>query len=242
MKLSETHFLKFISRTFLWGAALVFIGVGNACANPWENEPVNSAFVSQGEHYSFIGDFTIDADPAVIWEVLTDYAHIQNFVADFQLKVLKQEENYFLLQQTLGEGFLFIRFDVHATLEVHEQPWESIFVEDVSHKEFARFQNVWALQPDASGAGTKVTFMMDTVRNKHTPWYITPDVFRLGLKNFLKQYRYEIERRAAKALKASKVIPTPTTPSTIQPGPVTPTPAFIPSATPTIAIPTPVSQ
>jgi hypothetical protein len=86
---------------------------------------------------------------------------------------------------------------------------ESIFVEDVSHKEFARFQNVWTLEPDPSGVGTKVTFMMDTVRNKHTPWYITPDVFRLGLRNLLKQYRFEIERRAAKAKKDSEAIPPP---------------------------------
>jgi ribosome-associated toxin RatA of RatAB toxin-antitoxin module len=178
----------------------------------------------------------------VIWEVLTDYGHIQDFVADFQIKVLKQEENYLLLQQTLGEGFLFIRFDVHATLEVHEQPGESIFVEDVSHKEFARFQNVWALQPDASGAGTKVTFMMDTVRNKHTPWYITPDVFRLGLKNFLKQYRYEIERRAAKALKASKATPPTTIPTPTMPFLLTPIPSAYPPPTPTLAIPSPAPK
>lgn len=196
-------------RTLLGGAVLAFFCAASANANPFEKEPVNSAFVTQGDHYSFIGDFTIDVDPVLIWQVLTDYADIEKFVADFQIKILQQKDNQLLLQQTLGEGFLFIRFDVHALLEVHEQPMESIFVEDISHKEFARFQNVWTLEPDPSGVGTKVTFMMDTVRNKHTPWYITPDVFRLGLRNFLKQYRFEIERRAAKAKKDSEAIPPP---------------------------------
>jgi ribosome-associated toxin RatA of RatAB toxin-antitoxin module len=198
-----------IARTLLGGAILAFFCAASASANPFENEPVNSAFVTQGDHYGFVGDFTIDTDPTLIWQVLTDYGHIQDFVADFQVKILQRDENKLLLQQTLGEGFLFIRFDVHALLEVHEQPMDSIFVEDISHKEFARFQNVWILQPDPSGAGTKVTFMMDTVRNKHTPWYITPDVFRIGLRNFLKQYRYEIERRGAKAKKDYEYIPPP---------------------------------
>jgi hypothetical protein len=184
-----------VALVILLGAALAFFGWGKALANPFEKEPVNSWFVTQGDRYSFIGDFTINADSAVIWEVLTDYSHIQDFVADFQVKILHREGNQVLLQQTLGEGILFIRFDVHALLEVHEQPHESIFVEEVSHKEFARFQNFWAMQPDSSGTGTKVTFMMDMVRNKHTPWYVTPDIFRSGLRNYLKQYRFEIERR-----------------------------------------------
>ncbi len=201
-----------MARAIMGGAVLAFLLAANANANPFEKEPVNSAFVTQGDRYSFTGDFTIDADPTLIWQVLTDYGHIQDFVADFQVKILQRNENHLLLQHTLGEGFLFIRFDVHALLEVHEQPMESIFVEDISHKEFARFQNVWILQPDSSGAGTKVTFLMDTVRNQHTPWYITPDVFRLGLRNFLKQYRYEIERRKAKAEKDSNDIPPPPDP------------------------------
>ena len=185
--------------TVLLGAALALCGPGKAAANAFEKEPVNASFVSEGGHYSFTGDFTIVADPEVIWDVLTDYGHVQDFVADFQGKIIQRDVNQALVKQTLGEGFLFIRFDVHALLEIHELPQEAIFIEDISHKEFARFQDVWFLQHDPRGPGTTVTFMMDVVRNEHTPWYITPDVFKVGLKNFLKQYRYEIERREAKA-------------------------------------------
>jgi hypothetical protein len=192
----------------LWGGgALAFLAMGNAEANPFEKEPVNATFLTYGDRYCFTGDFTIDADPAVIWDVLTDYGHVQDYVADFHGDILRREGNRILVKQSLGEGFLFIRFDVHALLEIHEQLHEAIFAEDISHKEFTSFQSFWSLWTDPSGAGTKVTCMMDIVRNKQTPWYITPDNLRLGLRNFMKQYRYEIERREAKAKAVAKAVP-----------------------------------
>jgi hypothetical protein len=184
-----------VAPIILLTAALAIFSAGKACANPWEKELVNSDFVTQGGRYRFTGDFSVNADPAVIWDVLTDYGHIQDFVADFQGKILSRDVNQVLVQQSIGEGFLFFRFDVHALAEIHEQPYESIFSEDISHKDFDCFQEVWSLQPGPPGEGTKVICMMDIARNKHTPWFITPDILRSGLPNYLKQYRYEIERR-----------------------------------------------
>jgi hypothetical protein len=196
----------------LLGTALALLGAGKACAHPWETESVNSAFVTQGDRYRFTGDFSVNADPAVVWDVLTDYGHIQDYVADFHGNILQRDFHRVLVEQSIGEGFLFIRFDVHALAEIHEQPYESIFSEDIGRKEFARFQEVWSLQPDPSGNGTRVVCMMDIVRNQHTPWYITPDILRQGLPNYLKQYKYEVERRKAKAEKDSNAIPPPPDP------------------------------
>jgi hypothetical protein len=192
---------------FFFGVALAFINITPAAANPFEKEPVNSTFDVQGDKYHFDGDFTINADRGIIWEVLTDYGHVQDFVADFHGKILRREGNVVWLEQSIGEGFLFIRFDVHAQSQVHEQPYVSIFSEDIGHKEFTCFQETWHLYYDPSGTGTKVTCTIDIQRNQHTPWYITPDVLRKGLPNYLKQFRYEIERREAKAKKDFAVIP-----------------------------------
>ena len=137
---------------------------------------------------------------------MTDYNHVSGFVAHLDTKVRQRDYNHVLVDQTLGDGFLFIRFEVKALLEVHEQAFQSIFVEDISHRHFGRYQNVWVLQPDESGKGTKVIYMMDAQRNEHTPGFITADIFKTGLRNFLKQYRYEMVKREEKRKKAFTIV------------------------------------
>ncbi len=192
---SKTSFFQKAALMFLAGFLLTILTVQKGFGDSLETQPVNTTFEAQGGSYHFVGDFDTDASPDVIWAVLTDYGHMDRFVANFHGKVRQRTGNKVLVEQTLGDGILFIRFEVHALLDVQEIPGKSIAIQDISHKDFGLFQNVWILQPELFGNQTKVIYVMDAQRNSHTPGFITADVFRVGLKNFLKQYRREIERR-----------------------------------------------
>ena len=112
---------------------------------------------------------TVKADADVVWDVLTDYNHVSNFISNMHSHIQKKDGNDLTVEQDAGGGFLFIQEHLKALLTIHEEPLQSISFNDVSHKAFELYSGLWRLQPDTASGEIKVTYELQATRNKKTP-------------------------------------------------------------------------
>jgi len=178
----------------------------------WADTPVSFSFISEDGRYNFDGSFLIKADMDVVWDVLTDYNHVSNFISNMHSKVKKRDGNDLMVEQDAGGGFLFIQEHLKATLDIHEEPQQSISFNDVSHKAFELYSGVWHLQADPATGEVKVIYDLQATRSKATPDFLTSDLFSGSLGDLLNETQREIAKRQVRkdktALEAARRLAT----------------------------------
>lgn len=189
-------------RLSLWTALL-----GAMCAALWcgasfaADDPTLSFYEGFG-HYKLEGSFFVDADRQLIWDVLTDYEHIPDFVGS--MKISRVESRFgddLVLHQEPEGGFLFFTKRLHLTLNVHETPENSIIFQDTSHQDFNFYQGSWQIQKADSGHGYEVIYDLDAEQNFSAPAFLASDAVSGGARDLLKKVREEILKRAEIAQK-----------------------------------------
>src|SRR5271170_2808267 len=112
--------------------------VALSCGAGFAADAVSLAFQEKDHVYDINGTFFVDAEPSVVWDVLTGYEHIPRFVGS--LKKSHVEENlgpyHFLLEQEFEGGFLFFTKRVKVLLDVHEVWYQAIQFTDIDRKDF----------------------------------------------------------------------------------------------------------
>ena len=85
-------------------------------------DPVSLDFQEKSGTYDIRGAFNVDAEPGVVWEVLTDYHHIPKFVGNLKKSFIDEDLGpyHFRLEQEFEGGFLFFTKKVRVVLDVHE--------------------------------------------------------------------------------------------------------------------------
>ncbi|MGH8670774.1 MAG: SRPBCC family protein, partial [Burkholderiales bacterium] len=64
-------------------------------------------------------DLQVAATPGEVWAVLTDYAHLADFVPDMHSSLLlKRSGKHAVVKQKGESGFFIFRFPIEVTLEV----------------------------------------------------------------------------------------------------------------------------
>jgi ribosome-associated toxin RatA of RatAB toxin-antitoxin module len=164
-------------------------------------DQVQFTFRQELDHYDFKGVFNVAADPQIVWQVLTDYNHFSNFISNMHCHIRQQDGNDLMVQQTVGGGFLFIREEIKGLLKVHEEPFSTLSLQEISQKSFKLYQGSWKIKPDPSGNAAVVTYELEAEKNSRTPQFVTPDLFRQSTEDLMVEMKREIERREAKRQK-----------------------------------------
>jgi ribosome-associated toxin RatA of RatAB toxin-antitoxin module len=161
-------------------------------------EPISLAFYEGWGHYKVEGSFFVDADPQIAWDVLTDYAHIPEFVHSMKVsRVLERNTENLVLEQEGEGGFLFFTKRIHLLLDVHEQPTQSIVFTDSSHKDFSFYQGTWSVGPSNSGHGLEIIYTLDAQQNFSAPAFIASDIVKGNVVDLLQSLRDRIQNRQA---------------------------------------------
>jgi hypothetical protein len=196
--------------TFL---AAMAVGAENLPVVP--EMPVYFTFQADGDRYSFNGGFSVKADPAVVWGVLTDYNHYNHFISNIHAHVQKRMGNDLFLDQTAGGGFLFIQLNLHARLYVNEVPNVSMTFQDLEHKHFTYYQGEWKIQPPAPDGTIAITYGLEAERNKKTPDFLTAELFGESSGDLLTEMKKEMIKRQVKKDKELLKTPVAQTPTPI---------------------------
>ena len=144
--------------------------------------------------YQLKGDFEVAAPLNKVWEVLTDYDHIDEFVSSIERSEVKERGIHsLLLEQSAIAGAFVFKKKVDVLLKVLEQPTKEIIFVDISHHDFELYEGSWSLESVPNGV--EVRYEMIAEPRTRTPRFLTRAAFLKTSRNLLKEVRTEILSR-----------------------------------------------
>jgi hypothetical protein len=173
-----------------------------SCRSGLAADAVFLAFQEKDRVYDIQGFFLVEAVPSVVWDVLTGYQHLPQFVGSLKKSQVREDLGpyHFLLEQEFEGGFLFFTKRVRVVLDVHEIWYQSIVFTDISQKDFEYYQGSWELRPGPE-KGLKVTYTLKAKQNFDLPF--AGDYMRGGVRDLLASVRREILRHQAEEMKGN---------------------------------------
>ncbi len=180
----------------------------------WAAEPVSMTFQSKDGYYRVNSSFDVAADPSVVWDVLTDFEHIPNFISSMkESKVVKRDGLGIYLSQRAEGGFLFFTQSARLLLFVRETPGQSITFQDMDRKDFDLYWGDWSIV--SSGDEKKrveVAYRLFVHPNFSAP--LAGDIMHGSSMDMMNSVRREILRRQALKDKQIPIQVTQSTPET----------------------------
>lgn len=144
--------------------------------------------------WSVEGSFFVECSSALVWDVLTDYERIPDFVRSLKTSRLQGRMNgHFLLEQEARAGFFFFRRAVRVLLKVHERPMEKIQFEDLSLKDFTAYHGSWTLREEHGG--TVVDYSLQAHPAFNAPAFAEKRALRKTTRALLESVRDEMRTR-----------------------------------------------
>ncbi|MES2934650.1 MAG: SRPBCC family protein [Pseudomonadota bacterium] len=165
---------------------------------------------SEPSAYEVQATALVRATPQEVWQVLTDYERMHEFVPDMaSCKVLSREAsapNAITLEQHGSMHFLFFSQAIDLVVRVVEQPISTIDITLVSGNMKA-YSSHWEIRPVL---GNKMTGTQISYQGKLTPDFYVPRLFgvslmRSNIQNMFEAVMVEIEKsiQVKPALKAA---------------------------------------
>lgn len=193
-----------IQAPFLMVLALGFLGA--APAWPDSPGPADAAEVHEkkvGDVFFVEGSFEVPASNNLVWDVLSDYEHIGDFVSSIRKSViLERHQRTLILEQRATVRALFFSKEVGIRLEVHEIPGRTITFEDRSHSDFEDYQGTWNITDTA--LGSRVVYRLRAKPRMVAPSGMSAGILKSTSIELLNQVRVEIIRRLQHAGQTTK--------------------------------------
>jgi len=144
--------------------------------------------------YRLEGRFRVEASRQAVWDVLTDYSHMTQFVPSLRRSevVERRPHGVLLKQEALGQVWMFSR-KIHVLLEVTEEPLSEISFEDVSHQDFEYYKGTWQITD--AGKNQEIVYHLETKRTFAAPNFLAEGALKENARNLLAEVRTEILRR-----------------------------------------------
>jgi ribosome-associated toxin RatA of RatAB toxin-antitoxin module len=144
--------------------------------------------------YEVAASGVVDAAPAAVWKILTDYERMPEFVPDLQsAHVLSRSGNRAIIEQFGVAHFLFIRRDIHLIVQVREQPMSSIDIGLVTG-DMKLYDCRWALTPIPETGGTRIDYSGRLVPKFYVPGMLGSNIIGADVKRMLKAVLERIDR------------------------------------------------
>jgi len=140
------------------------------------------------------GHFIVAASSRNVWEVLTDYDHMTQFVPSLsQSKIIEHRPHGVLLRQKARAHVWMFSRTLKVLLDVTEYPMSGILFEDTAHQDFAVYKGTWKIT--AAGKDLEVDYHLETTRTFAAPDVLVRKALRKNAKHLLSDVRAEILRR-----------------------------------------------
>jgi len=149
-----------------------------------------------GKVYQISASGTVTAPQAVAWEVLTDYAHLADFVPDLKsARVLSRDGTRIIVEQQGATRFLFFNRYIRLRVQVHEQAPDRIDVSLIDG-DMKVYRCRWQLVP-SSGGGTTVLYQATLEPKFHVPRIIGTSLVRRDITAMMAAVFLRMETQAA---------------------------------------------
>jgi len=148
------------------------------------------------------GEFHTTVSPEIVWEVVSDYDHIHDFVHSMVASHSTLDSlGVRRVEQTAAGGLFVFHRRVNVVLEVDEEHGRRIRFHDVLGKDFEHYDGEWRIETDSTG--TRVRYALDADPRAPLPRSLFRGMLKDAAEDLLGEVRAEILRRAA-ALQATR--------------------------------------
>lgn len=148
------------------------------------------------------GEFHTSVSPELVWEVVSDYDHIHDFVHSMVASRSTLDSlGVRRVEQTAAGGLFVFHRRVNVLLELDEERGRRIRFHDVLGKDFRRYNGEWLIESDSTG--TRVRYALDADPRAPLPRTLFRGMLKDAAEDLLGEVRTEILRRAA-ALEAAR--------------------------------------
>lgn len=160
-----------------------------------EEVQVEARRASDGDGLEIRAQAFIAAPPAVVWQVLTDYEHLSEFIPGITRSVVKERrENRVVVEQAGEARFLLFTFPVEVTYEVTEFPQGSVSSRAIAGN-LKRMSGRYEIEAEGGGSRLRYGGFVD-------PDFNVPDILEAAALRAMVKEQFaamvaEIERRAA---------------------------------------------
>jgi ribosome-associated toxin RatA of RatAB toxin-antitoxin module len=91
-------------------------------------------------------------DLQAVWEVLTDYERLPNFIPNLERSSLVERRgDVVVLEQVGSQRFVGLRFTAYVRLQLHERREQGVLDFEMLLGDFRRFQGTWTVLADPGG-------------------------------------------------------------------------------------------
>jgi uncharacterized protein YndB with AHSA1/START domain len=168
-----------------------------ACAGSWASAAGVDVSLSRAKDksYDVEGAFLVKAPSSVVWEVLTDYEHIPDFVKTMRRsRVLdgRPDGSALVEQEAVGGAFVFSRA-VKVLLQVTRTA-DRLTFRDVDGEDFASYAGSW--ETTQTPDGVRVVYRLRARPRFFAPAFLMRSGMDRGARELLAEVRDEIARRA----------------------------------------------
>ena len=144
------------------------------------------------------GEFHTPVGPEVVWDVVSDYDHIHDFVHSMIASHSTLDSlGVRHVEQTASGGLFVFHRRVNVDLEVDEERGHRIRFHDVLGKDFSTYVGEWRIESDSTG--TTVRYALDAEPRMALPRGLFRGMLRDAAADLLNEVRREIQRRAGAA-------------------------------------------
>ena len=182
-----------LTARLLWaGAALLTAALGAAAATG--PEPLVSVR-ERGGAYVVAATFSVPAPPAVVREVLTDYANIPRFMPGVETsRVLNRTEGLVRVEQEAVSKYMLFSRRVHLVLDVEESA-DVIRFRDRCTRSFDQYEGAWTIAP---GQGTtEISYALTAKPAFGVPGFVIRRLLDRDARLMIEGLRAEIAARPA---------------------------------------------
>jgi ribosome-associated toxin RatA of RatAB toxin-antitoxin module len=160
-------------------ACLLFSFVAPAMAQvPKLEVAVTRADVDDQNVFEVSASGAVNASPAVVWKILTNYERMPEFVPDLQTsRILSRNGNEVIVEQFGVARLLFLSRDIHLVVRITEQPMTTIDIAIISG-DMKTYVCRWQMLPLAETGGTRIVYSGKLVPKFYVPGMLGASLIR----------------------------------------------------------------
>jgi ribosome-associated toxin RatA of RatAB toxin-antitoxin module len=128
---------------------------------------------------------TVQAAPAAVWKILTNYERMNEFVPDLEsCKVLSRNGNEAIVEQFGTARFLFMERSIHLVVRATETPMSTIDIALISG-DMKHYESHWELVPVPETGGTRILYSGKLIPNFYVPGMLGAKMIKADISRMM---------------------------------------------------------
>jgi ribosome-associated toxin RatA of RatAB toxin-antitoxin module len=145
--------------------------------------------------YQITSSGTVEAAPAVVWRILTDYNHLADYLPNLKsTRVVSRNGDRVIVEQLGAARFLFFSQPIRLLVQVNERAPDRIDI-GLIEGDMKVYRASWELRPVAGASGTRVVYTATIVPKFDVPGIVGTSVVKNDIARMMAAALSRLDRQ-----------------------------------------------